>query len=164
MLATVETIEQTSDACPAQWEGKLTDGRTFYIRYRWGYLTFRVSEKPTDNIKLAVKKGYPGYQQEYYYTQYKLRNSNPLYYPKGSCMSYKDLIPALYQTELQDWLREEHGVEVSVNIDETLSYYWSITPMHPKASIMQQQRSHDIWCGHYHECLESGLYTALKLL
>lgn len=55
MLATVETIEQISDVCPAQWEGKLTDGRTFYIRYRWGYLTFRVSEKPTDNIKLAVR-------------------------------------------------------------------------------------------------------------
>lgn len=55
MLATIETIEQISDICPAQWEGKLTDGRTFYIRYRWGCLSFRVSEKPTDNIDLAVR-------------------------------------------------------------------------------------------------------------
>ena len=46
----VETITQTCGACPSQWEGKLKDGRMFYIRYRWGTLSFRIAGKPTDYL------------------------------------------------------------------------------------------------------------------
>lgn len=32
----VVTLEKTCTACPAQWEGKLKDGRALYARYRAG--------------------------------------------------------------------------------------------------------------------------------
>lgn len=44
----------TSEACPSQWMGKLSDERMFYIRYRWGYLSVRVSRKKTDDLMDAV--------------------------------------------------------------------------------------------------------------
>ena len=50
-------INQTSFACPSQWEGKLTDGRMFYIRYRHSVFTFYVSENPTNNLYDAMKGG-----------------------------------------------------------------------------------------------------------
>jgi len=50
----IEDIEHTCWACPSQWEGTLTDGRMFYIRYRWGHLTFYVSENPTINLYDAL--------------------------------------------------------------------------------------------------------------
>lgn len=47
-------ITQTCGACPAQWEGKLDDGRMIYVRYRWGHLSARVSPKSTDEVMEAV--------------------------------------------------------------------------------------------------------------
>ena len=41
-------------SCPFQWEGFLDDGRAFYIRYRWGGLSFSISHEPTDSIEDAV--------------------------------------------------------------------------------------------------------------
>jgi len=35
----VKTINQTCSACPSQWEGTTTDGRSVYVRYRHGGLT-----------------------------------------------------------------------------------------------------------------------------
>jgi len=35
-------IRQTCGACPSQWEGKLSDGRYVYVRYRYGYLSISV--------------------------------------------------------------------------------------------------------------------------
>ena len=52
----IETIRQTCWACPSQWEGKLKDGRMFYIRYRYGGLRFSVSEKSTNNVADAVNE------------------------------------------------------------------------------------------------------------
>lgn len=69
-----------------------------------------------------------------------------------------------YQAELQEWLRNEHGVSVLVYLDETLSYMWTITCLHPRASIMEYHQSNEVWCGHYEDCLEAGLQAALKLL
>ena len=40
-LMLITEIKQTSDAFPSQWEGRLADGRPFYIRYRGGYLMVR---------------------------------------------------------------------------------------------------------------------------
>lgn len=71
--------------------------------------------------------------------------------------------PAPYQAELQEWLRNEHGVSVLVYLDETLSYIWTITCLHPRASIMEYHQSNEVWCGHYEDCLEAGLQAALKL-
>ncbi len=71
---------------------------------------------------------------------------------------------APYQAELQEWLRNEHGVSVLVYLDETLSYIWTITGLHPSASIQEFHQSNEVWCGHYEDCLEDGLRTALSLL
>ena len=46
----VANFKQTCAACPSQWEGKLKDGRMFYIRYRWGYLSVSISKEATDNL------------------------------------------------------------------------------------------------------------------
>jgi hypothetical protein len=46
----VTEITQTCSACPSQWEGKIEDGRMFYARYRWGCLSVRLSETPTENL------------------------------------------------------------------------------------------------------------------
>ncbi len=50
----VKDIKKTSECNPSQWEVKLMDGRMFYIRYRWGILSIRVSLKKTNNIMDAV--------------------------------------------------------------------------------------------------------------
>ena len=45
---------QTCSACPSQWEGVLTDGRMFYVRFRHGYLSIRVSNSITEDAYDAV--------------------------------------------------------------------------------------------------------------
>lgn len=34
----VTELKKTCNACPAQWEGRTSDGRWVYVRYRWGGL------------------------------------------------------------------------------------------------------------------------------
>ena len=41
----IETIKNTCESCPAQWEGIDAEGRPVYVRYRWGYLAISVGEK-----------------------------------------------------------------------------------------------------------------------
>lgn len=48
------TLLMTCEVCPSQWEGKLDDGRMFYIRYRWGSLSVRVSRSITNDVDDAV--------------------------------------------------------------------------------------------------------------
>ena len=50
----IKEIEHSCYACPSQWEGILVDGRMFYIRYRCGFLSFKVSSTPTDDVYAAV--------------------------------------------------------------------------------------------------------------
>ena len=50
----VKNIKNTCGACPSQWEGNLDDGRMIYIRYRWGYLSIRVSNNPSNDVYDAV--------------------------------------------------------------------------------------------------------------
>lgn len=40
----VATLKQTCPSYPSQWEGLLTDGRSIFIRYRWGKLSIAVAE------------------------------------------------------------------------------------------------------------------------
>ena len=51
----IKTIEQTCYACPSQWEITLEDGRMIYARYRFGYLSVRISPEITEDIYDAVK-------------------------------------------------------------------------------------------------------------
>lgn len=43
----VTKISCTCFACPSQWEGRTSDSRAIYVRYRWGHLSVRVS-RPKD--------------------------------------------------------------------------------------------------------------------
>jgi hypothetical protein len=47
-------LKRTKDSAPTQYEGKLSNGKLIYIRYRWGTLTIRVSRDITKNIDDAV--------------------------------------------------------------------------------------------------------------
>ena len=51
----VTELKKTCESCPTQWEGKLVNGRMVYIRYRFGYLSIRISKEQTKNIIDAVK-------------------------------------------------------------------------------------------------------------
>jgi len=42
----IKNLKQTCEACPSQWEAKTIGNRNVYIRYRWGYLTVWVADKP----------------------------------------------------------------------------------------------------------------------
>lgn len=44
----IASLERTCYACPSQYEGKLVDGRVFYMRYRWGILSVRVAARDED--------------------------------------------------------------------------------------------------------------------
>jgi hypothetical protein len=46
----VVDIRRTCDACPAQWEGKLSTGECIYVRYRWGVLRVGIGDDPGEAI------------------------------------------------------------------------------------------------------------------
>lgn len=67
-------LTRTCTACPAQWEGRLDDGRYVYMRYRWG--TFGLSVGLT--MEGAVRNPYSfihetGDAFDGYMTEYELR-------------------------------------------------------------------------------------------
>jgi hypothetical protein len=41
---TISALRQTTVSSPSQWDGRLTDGRPIYIRYRWGQLSVHLGE------------------------------------------------------------------------------------------------------------------------
>jgi len=53
-----DTLNQTCNACPSQWEAQTVDGYTLYIRFRWGCLTVQKSNYPTDDMSAAVLGAY----------------------------------------------------------------------------------------------------------
>ncbi len=55
-MIVVKEIEQTCEACPSQWEGTTDDDRCIYFRYRWGFLSVRISS-PGDKFKFAGVRG-----------------------------------------------------------------------------------------------------------
>jgi hypothetical protein len=53
-LPVVESMEKTCNICPTQWQGKLEDGRMFYIRYRWGNFNAYLSKEVTNEVVDAI--------------------------------------------------------------------------------------------------------------
>jgi hypothetical protein len=45
----ISELRETCASCPSQWEGKLSDGRNVYIRYRWGGLTVTAYRNALDD-------------------------------------------------------------------------------------------------------------------
>lgn len=60
--ATLATIEDAGTVCPAQWDGTLSDGACFYIRYRSGRLRiyFGNGTAPLDNPPMVDEVLNPG--------------------------------------------------------------------------------------------------------
>lgn len=48
-------LVQTCNGCHSQWEFKTDDDRMCYARYRWGYLSVRVSVDPGGSVNDAVR-------------------------------------------------------------------------------------------------------------
>ncbi len=51
VLMIIKNLVRTCIACPSQWEAETDDGRTVYIRFRWGCLTIGIGS----NIEEAVR-------------------------------------------------------------------------------------------------------------
>lgn len=49
-----KTLIKTCAHAPSQWEGFTEDGKTFYIRYRWGNLILNISRQQSTNINDAI--------------------------------------------------------------------------------------------------------------
>lgn len=118
-----------------------------------------------ETAKLALEKGYKkGCDKVYTHLGDNLWSP---YYAKIFCNGDDDgdsMYEAPFQEELQRWLREERQVSVLVNLDETLSYIWCITPLSPASAIQEFSMSTNVWCNDYEGCLEAGLYNALTQL
>ena len=50
-MINVITCRRTCLACPSQWEGVCEDGRSIYIRYRWGCLSYGLGFTIEDAVK-----------------------------------------------------------------------------------------------------------------
>jgi hypothetical protein len=50
-----KTLIITCTYAPSQWEGITEDGKSFYIRCRWGNLILNISEKESTNVDDAIK-------------------------------------------------------------------------------------------------------------
>ena len=60
----VTKISSTCFACPSQWEGRTSDCRAIYVRYRWGHLSIRVSE-PKDRRPHAAVMGQSVFEMDH---------------------------------------------------------------------------------------------------
>ncbi|MDZ4759751.1 MAG: hypothetical protein SGJ21_01595 [Alphaproteobacteria bacterium] len=58
----IARIQKTCIACPAQWQGVLASGETFYVRYRHGFLTIGFGADIDAAADLA--RGPEGYEWE----------------------------------------------------------------------------------------------------
>lgn len=66
----VVKLIQTCTACPSQWEGKTDDGKSVYIRYRWGQLTVNVDNEPQFHYSAAdVLDGFMTFDEMAAYTR-----------------------------------------------------------------------------------------------
>jgi hypothetical protein len=51
----VTTLVRTSLRSPSQWEGQTSDGRTIYVRYRWGCLEIGLGTSLDDAVANSPK-------------------------------------------------------------------------------------------------------------
>jgi hypothetical protein len=53
----LKRLKRTSVAAPSQWEGETTDGRSVYVRYRWGVLRVEIDDKQVVETDAGEKMG-----------------------------------------------------------------------------------------------------------
>lgn len=75
-----------------------------------------------ETAKLVAKAGYPTCKERYYDHQYSLASDSSIIkqYSAETCLLYDDLIPALYQAEICDWLRKEKGIHITADLEYLL--------------------------------------------
>lgn len=71
-------------------------------------------------------------------------------------------IPAPLYDQVQDWLEKVHGLGIETALDETLSWIWRITPLHPQATYQQQIKSPHVYCNGRKEALVAAIEESLK--
>jgi hypothetical protein len=54
-MVVLTELHQTCGACPSQWKGTAEDGRRFYARYRWGWLTWGFGRTDGDAIDASIE-------------------------------------------------------------------------------------------------------------
>jgi hypothetical protein len=77
-----------------------------------------------------------------------------------NCQLWDNEYYAPTQSLLQKWLREVHGIMISVDIENDCKYFISLTIISPNST------GDDIWGDYktYEEALEEGLLNGLKLI
>lgn len=91
-------------------------------------------------------------------------NGTNLFYDNGHLTTFKgNNIPAITQSNLQRYLITRHKVAPLVQLDNTLSWIWIITPLCPSCHIETQKVSTFVYQS-YEEALEVVLQETLKLL
>lgn len=111
------------------------------------------------------------YSLDEYNRPFLVKSSNMLY----NCNEYrvknvKAIIPAPYQYQLIDWLREEHKIFVTIfpfrksSLDVWEGCVW-IYPLNENKEIIGSAMHYNFGAGlPYNECLETALQEALKLI
>ena len=75
-----------------------------------------------------------------------------------------DVISAPLLDQTQDWLEEKHGLGIETALDNTLSWVWRITPLHPEATHQEQIKSQFVYCKGRKEALIAAIEESLKLI
>lgn len=50
-MVRVSSLTQTCIKSPSQWEGRTSDGRQIYVRYRWGQLTIGIGNTIDEAVR-----------------------------------------------------------------------------------------------------------------
>lgn len=117
--------------------------------------------------ELAIKKGYPICRDKYYPVQYSYGDSikgenAPTYeYSKGTCELYSDVIPALWQEELVEWLRTKNIFITLLRPNKRLTKWYG------EVWYIENEDWHtdyEIEGNSVEDCFEQGLQVGLSLL
>ncbi len=101
-MPTIIEIKRTCIACPSQWEGKLDNGNTIYIRYRWG--AFTIGEGKTMDEAVWNQNLHIPYGDEF-----------------DGFMSNKTMIELVYETEynfttdIEEYLIDTNDEELKID-------------------------------------------------
>lgn len=118
--------------------------------------------------ELAVKKSYPICRDKYYPVQYsygdsvKGKNAPTYEYSKETCELYTDIIPALYQEELAEWLRTKNIFITLLRPNKRLTKWYG------EVWYIENENWHtddyQIEGSSFEKCFENGLRVGLSLL
>lgn len=130
-----------------------------------------------ETAKLAKEKGFEELVSNCYYKEelfgtYAIMDENDSAFidvmdgnelENHNHIDFIDRYSAPTQSLLQKWLREKHKIIVSINIMSDLSYYSLLIDINKDKLALNNQSKNKSFIK-YEECLEDGLFEALKLI